>query len=148
MIITGIVWGWKRGLLESIVRIVSGILGIIVLVVIAKGVGNFIQGSYANVIMAITLLVIIRIIHKSITFLVSTFKLVRAIPIGKLADQLAGAALGAVEAVFVVWFIFLMIGSFDRMELNSWIIEQVSKSSFLTTLYYSNYLVELLAKIV
>lgn len=143
----GVVWGWKRGLLESIIRIISCILGILVIVVVAKGIGNFIQKSYVQVVMAVILLILIRYIHKIVKFLTDTFQLVRAIPVGKLADKLAGAALGLVEAVFVLWLAFLVFGIFDVMKMNTWIIEQVEQSRFLTLLYYSNYLIELLGKV-
>lgn len=143
----GAALGWKRGLIESVIRIISCILGILVLVIAAKGVGNFIQKSYVRVIMAAVLLLAIRIIHKAVKFLTDTFKLVRAIPVGKLADKLAGAILGLAESVFAVWLFFLIIGIFDTTGLNAWLIEQVGKSSFLTMLYYSNYLIEILKKI-
>lgn len=144
---TGAVWGWKRGLLESIIRIISCILGILVLIVMAKGVGSFIQKSYVQVIMALVLLLAIRIIHKIMKFLTDTFKLVRAIPAGKFVDKLAGAILGLVEAVFVIWLGFLLIGVFDLLGLNTWVMAQVGQSRFLTTMYYSNYLIELLRKV-
>ena len=143
----GSVWGWKRGLLESVIRIISCILGILVVIVMAKGVGSFLQKSYVKVIMALTLLLAIRIIHKIVKFLTDTFKLVRAIPVGKLADKLAGAALGLAEAVFAIWLVFLLIGVFDVFGLNTWVMEQVGKSQFLTMIYYSNYLIELLRKV-
>ena len=142
---TGIMWGWKRGLLESVIRIVSCILGILVLVVMAKGIGNFLQKSYVKVIMA--LLLAIRMIYKLIRFLTDTFRLVRAIPVGRLVDKLAGAILGFIEAIFVVWLCFLLIGVFDVMNLNAWILQQVERSQLLTILYYSNYLIELLKNV-
>ncbi|MDE7479574.1 MAG: CvpA family protein [Lachnospiraceae bacterium] len=147
MLAAGTVWGWKRGLLESVIRIISCILGILVIVILAKGVGSFIQKSYVQVIMALILLFAIRVIHKMIKFMTDTFKLVRAIPVGKLADKLAGAVLGLVETVFVIWLAFLLIGVFDIMGLNAWIMEQVRRSQFLTTLYSTNYLIELLRKV-
>ena len=140
-------WGWKRGLLESIIRIVSCVLGILVLVILAKGIGSFVQGRYMNVFMAVILLLAIRIIHKIVRFLIDTFKLVRALPVGKLADKLAGMALGFVEAVFCVWLVFLVVGSFDLLGLNAWLMGQVEQSRLLSTLYYSNYLVELLRQV-
>lgn len=140
----GAVWGWKRGLLESIIRIISGILGILVIVVMAKGFGSFIQKSYVQVIMAVIFLILIQVIHKIVKFLTDAFKLVRAIPVGRLADKLAGVVLGLVEAVFVIWLLFLLIGAFDVVNLNTWVAEQVGKSHFLTMIYYSNYLIELL----
>lgn len=144
MLVIGAVWGWKRGLIESVIRVISCILGILVLIIAAKGVGNFIQKSYVRVIMAVMMLLAIRIIHRAVKFLTDTFKLVRAIPIGKLADKLAGMMLGLAEAVIVIWLMFLIVGIFDIMGLKTWMIEQVSESSFLTMLYYSNYLIELL----
>ncbi|MEZ3445705.1 MAG: CvpA family protein [Lachnospiraceae bacterium] len=143
----GTVWGWKRGLLESIIRIISYILGILVIVVIAKGIGSFMHKSYVQVIMALLLLVLIQVIHKVVKFLSDTFKLVRAVPVGKLVDKLAGAVLGLAEALFVVWLVFLLIGVFDVMDINAWVVEQVAKSHFLTVIYYSNYLIELLRKV-
>ena len=140
----GAVWGWKRGLLESVIRIISCVLGILVIVVVAKGVGNFIQKSYVQVIMALILLLLIRFIHKIVKFLTDTFKLVRAIPVGKLADKFAGTVLGLAEAVFAIWLAFLLIGVFDVMGINAWMMKQVQQSRFLTMIYYSNYLIELL----
>lgn len=96
---------------------------------------------------AVLLLIVIRLIHKAIKFLIDTFKLVRAIPIGKLADKLAGTALGAVEAVFVIWLVYLLIGSFDLFGLHQWVLAQTAQSKFLTIIYSSNYLVALLKQI-
>ena len=143
----GAVWGWKRGFLEGLIRIISCILGIFVLVIVAKGIGSFLQGSIISVMVAVLLLIVIRLIHKAFKFLIDTFKLVRAIPIGKLADKLAGTALGAVEAVFVIWLVYLLIGSFDLFGLHQWVLAQTAQSKFLTIIYSSNYLVALLKQI-
>lgn len=143
----GAILGWKRGLIEGLVRIISCILGILVLAIAVKGIGSFMQGSIASVIIAILLLLVISFINKLAKFILDTFKLVRAIPVGRLADKLAGAAFGAVEAVFAVWLFFLLIGSFDFFQLNRWILEQTAQSKFLTILYYSNYLVVFLQQI-
>ena len=143
----GAVWGWKRGLLESVVRIVSCILGILVVIVIAKGIGSFSQKRYVQVIMALLLLVLIQVIHKIVKFLADTFRLVRAIPVGRLADKLAGALLGLAESVLVIWSLLLLIGVTDLLGLNDWIKEQVGQSRFLMLIYYNNYMIELLKKV-
>ena len=116
----GAAWGWKRGLLESVVRIVSCILGILVVIVIAKGIGSFSQKRYVQVIMALLLLVLI---------------------------QLAGALLGLAESVLVIWSLLLLIGVTDLLGLNDWIKEQVGQSRFLMLIYYNNYMIELLKKV-
>ena len=143
----GVIWGWKRGFLESVIRIISCILGILVLIVVAKGIGSFMQKSYVQVVMAFALLAAIRLIHKIMRFLTDSFKLVRAIPIGKLADKFAGAALGLAESVLIVWLGFLLLGGFDTLGLNAWVLEQVEQSRFLTIMYHSNYLIALLQKV-
>ena len=143
----GVIWGWKRGFLESVIRIISCILGILVLIVVAKGIGSFMQKSYVQVVMAFALLAAIRLIHKIMRFLTASFKLVRAIPIGKLADKFAGAALGLAESVLIVWLGFLLLGVFDTLGLNAWVLEQVEQSRFLTIMYHSNYLIALLQKV-
>lgn len=147
ILIAGAASGWKRGLLESVMRIISYILGILILIIVAKGIGNFIQGSYAYVIMAFILLAAIEVIHKFVRFLFSTLKLVRALPIGKLADKLSGAVLGVVEAVLVIWLMFFVIGNVHTMNLNTWLQTQVSQSRLLTMLYYyhAEFLKQLLA---
>lgn len=143
----GVIWGWKRGFLESVIRIISCISGILVLIVVAKGIGSFMQKSYVQVVMAFALLAAIRLIHKIMRFLTDSFKLVRAIPIGKLADKFAGAALGLAESVLIVWLGFLLLGVFDTLGLNAWVLEQVEQSRFLTIMYHSNYLIALLQKV-
>ena len=143
----GVIWGWKRGFLESVIRIISCILGILVLIVVAKGIGSFMQKSYVQVVMAFALLAAIRLIHKIMRFLTDSFKLVRAIPIGKLADKFAGAALGLAESVLIVWLGFLLLGVFDTLGLNARVLEQVEQSRFLTIMYHSNYLIALLQKV-
>ena len=45
VLIGGII-GFKRGLVEGIMRLVTTSLGIVVLVILAKGIGNFLKGIY------------------------------------------------------------------------------------------------------
>lgn len=144
LLIAGAYLGSKKGLIEGIVNIVSCILGIFVLVIVIKGISNFMQGSFFSVLMALILLLVIRIIHKVINLIMTSLKLVRALPGGKLIDKIAGAALGLVEAIFLIWFAFLLFGSFDMFNLNSWIMDAVNNSKILQTIYYSNYLIKVI----
>ncbi len=141
----GTIWGWKRGLLEGLIRMVSCILGIMVLVIVVKGIGSFLQGSIMSVVIAILLLLVISVIHKLVKFIMDTFKLLRSIPVGKLVDKLAGAALGFAETILVIWLAYLLIGSFDLFGLKQWVMEQTAQSRFLTLI--NSYLVLLLRQI-
>ena len=95
-------------------------------------------------VMALILLAAIRMIYRIVRLVTDSLKLVRALPVGRLADKIAGAALGLVESVAVIWLAFILIGSFDWFHLNTWIQEQVAESKLLTLLYFSNYIVVLL----
>ena len=144
MLLIGAWLGSKKGLLEGLINIVSCILGILVLVIVVKGIGNFMEGSLLSVLMALILLFSIRIIHKIIKLIIDSFKLVRALPAGKFVDKIAGAVLGVVETLVLIWFMFLLFGSFDILNMNSWIMEQVESNKILQLLYHSNYLVKLI----
>ena len=137
----GAIWGWKRGLIEGIVRMISGILGIIVLLVIAQGIYKYTKGNMVSIVITILILVIIGFIQKFVKFITNTFKLVRALPIGKLADRIAGAVFGAVEVLCIVWVVFILIGSFDLFGLKQWLLVQVAQSRLLQMVYDANYLV-------
>lgn len=137
----GVVWGWKRGLIEGIVRIISSILGVVVLLVIAQGIYRYTKGNMVSIVITILILAIIGFIQKFVKFITNTFKLVRAIPVGKLADRLAGAAFGAAEVLCIIWVVFILIGSFDLFGLKQWLLEQKAQSKFLQTIYDTNYLI-------
>lgn len=137
----GVVWGWKRGLIEGIVRIISSILGVVVLLVIAQGIYRYTKGNMVSIVITILILAIIGFIQKFVKFITNTFKLVRAIPIGKLADRLAGAVFGAAEVLCIIWVVFILIGSFDLFGLKQWLLEQIAQSKFLQTIYDTNYLI-------
>lgn len=143
-LMAGAVWGWKRGLIEGIVRIISSILGVIVLLVVAQGIYRYTKGGIGSIIITLLLLGIIGVIQKIVKFITNTFRLVKAIPIGKLADKLAGAAFGTAEVLCIIWVAFILIGSFDLFGLKQWLLEQVAQSRFLQIIYNTNYLIVLL----
>ena len=114
-LVTGGITGFRRGLVEGVIRITSYALGIAVLVVLAKGIGCFIQGSMLNVLMALILLVIIRILHRLIKLLLDSCRLVSRLPIVKWLDRMAGTLLGIAQVVCILWIIFInnLLNNYD-----------------------------------
>ena len=49
LLATGAVKGFRKGLVEGVVRITSYVIGIIVLIVLVKGIGSFIQMQYIKI---------------------------------------------------------------------------------------------------
>lgn len=136
--------GFKRGLVESTMRLVASILGIIVLVVLAKGVGSFIQGSYINVLMALILLMVLHILHRLGKLILDSCKLVSKLPVIHSLDKIAGIFLGLAEAILFIWLVFLFVGVMNPFGIQEWLMEQVQESTLLTILYRTNYLIMLL----
>ncbi|MBQ6996110.1 MAG: CvpA family protein [Lachnospiraceae bacterium] len=144
--LTGGAVGFKRGLIEGIMRLVTTLLGIIVLVILAKGIGNFLQGSYINVLMAFILLAVLRIFHRIGKLILDSCKLVSKLPVIHSLDKVAGMILGFVEAIIFIWLVFLFIAVMNPFGIQEWLMEQVNQSVFLSLLYKTNGLILILQK--
>lgn len=147
ILVAGCLQGFKRGLVEGIIRIISWIFGILVLVILAKGIASFIKGSLFNVSIAIVLLIVIRMIYKLIKLLTDSCKMVKEIPVIHWLDKIAGIIIGLAESVFYIWIVLLIIGYFDFLNLGGWMLQQVQKSTLLTFLYQTNYLIQFMRMI-
>ena len=143
----GAIKGFKRGLVESVMRLLTSLLGIVVLVVLAKGIGNFLQKSYVNVLMALILLMILNIFHKIGKLILDSCKLVSRLPVIHSLDKIAGILRGLAEVVVFIWLVFIFVGVMNPLGIQDWIMEQVNESAFLSILYRTNGLVMLLKHI-
>ena len=144
LLAAGAVKGFRKGLVEGVVRITSYVIGIIVLSVLVKGIGSFIQGSILNVLMALILLVVIRLLHRIIKLLLDSCRLVSRLPVVKWLDRLGGTLLGIAQMVCLIWALFILFGYFDILHLNGWILEMVNQSRLLSLLYHTNYIIRLM----
>ena len=142
--VIGAITGFKRGLVEGIMRLVTSLLGIVVLVILAKGIGNFLQGSYVNVLMALILLAVLRIFHRIGKLILDSCKLVTKLPVIHSLDKAAGLLLGVTEVVVFIWLVFLFVGGMNPFGLQEWFMAQVNQSVFLSILYKLNGLILLL----
>lgn len=142
--VIGAMTGFKRGLVEGIMRLVTSLLGIVVLVILAKGIGNFLQGSYVNVLMALILLAVLRIFHRIGKLVLDSCKLVSKLPVIHSLDKVTGLLLGLTEVVVFIWLVFLFVGVMNPFGLQEWFMAQVNQSVFLSILYKLNGLILLL----
>lgn len=139
--------GFRKGLVKGIMCVVSYVLGIVVLGILIKGAGNVMQKSWMNVLMALILLALIRVIYRVLKLILDSCRLVSKLPVIKWVDKTAGIFLGMAQGVCLIWILFILFGCFDFMNLNTWIMSQVAESSLLKLLYHSNYIVHLLQAI-
>ena len=117
LLAAGAVKGFRKGLVEGVVRITSYMIGIIVLIVLVKGIGSFIQGSILNVLMALILLVVIRLLHRIIKLLLDSCRLVSRLPVVKWLDRLGGTLLGIAQMVCLIWALFILFGYFNKLRI-------------------------------
>lgn len=144
LLATGAIKGFRKGLVEGVVRITSYVIGIVVLIILVKGIGSFIQGSVLNVLMALILLVVIRLLHRIVKLLLDSCRLVSRLPVVKWLDRIGGTLLGMAQMVCLIWVLFIVFGYFDLFHLNGWISEMVSQSQLLSLLYHTNYIIRLM----
>ena len=122
------------------VRITSYVIGIIVLIVLVKGIGSFIQGSILNVLMALILLVVIRLLHRIIKLLLDSCRLVSRLPVGRWLGRLGGLLLvvaGVVRLLGAVCYfevLFLECLDFDGGFLKR-SLKQACLSSFFSRFF-------------
>lgn len=143
-LVIGAITGFKRGLVEGLMRLVTSLLGIVVLVILAKGIGNFLQGSYINVLMALILLAVLRIFHRVGKLILDSCKLVSKLPVIHSLDKLAGMVLGIIEVLVFIWLVFLFVGVMNPFGLYDLVMTQVKESILLSILYKTNGLILLL----
>lgn len=140
----GAIAGFKRGLVEETMRLVASILGIVVLVILAKGIGNFLKGSYVNALMALILLAVLRISHRIGKLILDSCKLVSKLPVIHSLDKVAGFLLGLDEVVVFVWLVFIVVEVMNPFGIQDWFMAQINQSVFLSVLYKMNGLILLL----
>lgn len=142
-----VIQGYQKGFADNIIGFTSGMIGIIVLFVLAKGLGNFLQGNMLNVIVALIILFGIRLIYKIVRLILDSCKLVSEVPVIKQIDKVAGMILGLFQGVFSVWVFFAVGGYFHFWFFEKWISMQIDDSKILSILYHTNYLVYWLSKL-
>ena len=108
-----VVAGFRKGMVGEIISIVSLIAGIISLVIVLNLAGSFFGEREGNVLMPLLALLIIGIIHKVISFILSSLKLIAKLPVISSLDKLLGAVLGAVESVLIILLIIHILKHFS-----------------------------------
>ena len=139
--------GAKKGLIDGIVHLISYIVAIAVIFIIAKGIGNFLQKSYINVIVALILLVSIRIIDRVLKLITDSLELAAKLPVLNFTNHVLGFAFGTIRGLLFTWILFLLVGYFNIENVNNWISAQVGQNILISTIYKTNMIVPLLLMI-
>ena len=88
----------------------------------------------------VSFLILFLLIYLAIRFLVVWLDLVAKLPILSGMNQIAGALLGAVVALFFVWIVCLVFTAFSGTKLGTSALMMIEESSWLSWIYDHNLL--------
>ena len=101
--------------------------------------GGYLVNFFANIILnilafVVTLLVVQLVLWTGITAL----DLFSRLPMLNFVNHLGGLAVGALQGLFAVWLIFLVISLFSATEIGMTLMNMVNESALLQPMYESN----------
>lgn len=108
-----IVRGFKKGLVQEIISLISMIIAGVCLYLILSAVGSYKDEQIGKTIQMVISLFVVCFIYKIVSVLFTSLKLISNLPIIKGLNALLGAVLGAVEAVVIVIIIVEILKFFS-----------------------------------
>ncbi len=142
--VAGAIDGYKKGLVEGIVRIVSTVIGVGVLIILVNGIGDFMEKSYVKVALALILLMVVNVIHRIIKLILDSLKLIAKLPVVSWLNKAAGLVFGMAQMLFAVWVLLALVIIFQIPEVDAWVYPQIESSQLLTWLYENNSIAHIL----
>lgn len=138
--------GYKCGMVKSILSFLSLIVLCALVALIGNGLHSYFQGEVIGVIVAFLLLAVLGIIHHIFSVVVFPAKLISKLPIVSWLDKMLGVVVGAIEALLIVWTMYVLIMLFNMGMVGEQILAWTEESEMLTWLYQNNYLAVLVEK--
>ncbi len=136
--------GYKKGLVEGVIKIVSTIIGVGVLIILVKGIGDFMEKSYVKVALALILLMVVNVVDRIIKLILNSLKLITKLPIVSWLNKMAGMVFGVAQMLFTVWVLLTLVSIFQIPQIDAWVYPQVEASRFLTWIYENNSIAHIL----
>lgn len=147
LVIGGGLKGYKRGLIEEINTMTAMILAVLAAVMFLVAVKGYMSQETLKAILGIVCLTISVIVYKIVDFILSTLKIISAIPLIRSLNRLAGMAAGVLEALLIIWIICIVIVMFDLGSISSYLLGNIKENEILTYLFQNNPLTGLLAEV-
>jgi uncharacterized membrane protein required for colicin V production len=138
--IIGAIKGWKMGLVQELVSLISFVLLVIVLLLVTTGIQSFMDRKYIQIIFIIILLVIVGIATKIGSLIFKLGKSVAKLPVLSVINKLAGIVIGIAEGVVLVWVGMIAMIIFENNSLCQTLIQEVNENAFLHYIYETNLL--------
>ena len=135
-----VVDGYKKGMVRTVISLVSLIITCIVVSLLGYGVKSYFDGSIFNVIAMVLLLCLVGIVKHLLNIVFFSAKVISKLPVVNFGDKLLGIVFGVVETAVLIWMIYILIMMFDIGLVGQMILDNTQDSTFLSWMYEHNYL--------
>lgn len=133
--------GRRRGLVKSVISLISTVILSIIAVLILAAVKSYNAGSILIPIVAVILVLLIVTAYAFMRIIFFSAKVIAKLPVISFADKRLGAVFGLLEALAILWLAFAFAGAYEVGTIGQFITENVSKNAILTWLANHNYLI-------
>lgn len=140
ILIWRIVEGYNRGMVKEIISFLSLIVASVLVVLIGIALSSYLDKQIARMVVAVILFLIICIVHRIVSFIFFSLKIITRLPVISFANRILGVLIGVLETVVIVWVMYALLMTFDLGVLGEQIMFYVRESKALSTLYRYNYL--------
>ena len=96
-------------------------------------------------ILGIVCMTVAILIYRITDFILSSLKLISSIPVLRGVNRLLGLGVGVLEAVLLIWAVFIVTVAFEFGGISSYILESIRENRLLTWLFQNNYLADLIS---
>ncbi|MBE5869129.1 MAG: hypothetical protein E7293_09275 [Lachnospiraceae bacterium] len=145
ILIWRIVEGFKHGMVKEIVSFVSLLVVSILIALIGTAVTSYFKKDITSLIVAVILLVAVAIIHRLLSLIFFSAKVVAKLPVVHSFDKLLGVVIGVLETILMIWTVYILLINVDTGHIGQEILRYVQDSKILSFLYANNYLAQLLS---
>lgn len=140
LLVGGGVKGYKRGMIEELNTTIALILAIAAVAMFIVAVKGYLDHQTIRTILGVICMTIAVLVYKITDFILSALMMISTIPVLRGVNKLLGFGVGVMEAVLLVWAVFVVIVAFEFGGISSLVLEDVKDNMFLTYLFQHNYL--------
>lgn len=135
-----VIEGFRVGMVKEIISFVSLVVMSVAIVLLGIALSSYMDKDVIKMIVAIILFLLLCIVHRIISVVFFSAKVISKLPVVHGMDRFLGGIVGVLETVIIVWVIFALVMSFGLGVIGEQIILYVKESRILTFLYENNYL--------
>lgn len=140
VLIWRVIEGFRVGMVREIISFVSLVVMSVAIVLLGIALSSYMDKDIIKMIVAVILFLVLCIVHRVISLLFFSAKVISKLPVVHGLDRLAGGIVGVLETVLIVWVIFALLMSFGLGVLGQQLILYIKESRILSFLYEHNYL--------